>query len=61
MGPARRAHLDEEVLLELGGCLLVSFALGAGLYQGVEVKAQVTHLVTQVLTGLSPATRRFSS
>ena len=52
---SRRADLDEEVLLELGSSLLVGLALGALLYQGVQVKAQVAYLVTQVLTSLSPA------
>ena len=56
MQPAElNANLDEEVLLELGGGLLVSLALGALLYEGVEVKPQVAHLVAQVLTSLSPA------
>ena len=40
------ADLDEEILLELSGSLLVSLALGALFYEGVEVKAQVAHLVT---------------
>lgn len=56
MQPAElNANLDEEVLLELGGGLLVSLALGALLYEGVEVKPQVAHLVAQVLASLSPA------
>ena len=56
MQPAElNANLDEEVLLELGGGLLVGLALGALLYEGVEVKPQVAHLVAQVLTSLSPA------
>lgn len=52
---AGRANLDEEVLLDLVGSLLVGLALGAGLYQSVQVKSQVTDLVTQILTSLSPA------
>lgn len=56
MQPAElSANLDEEVLLELCGSLLVGLALGALLYEGVEVEAQVAHLVAQVLTSLSPA------
>ena len=55
------ADLDEEVLLELGGSLLVGLALGALLYEGVQVEAQVAHLVAQVLTGLSPASSSSST
>ena len=53
---AERVHLDEEIFLDLVGSLLVGLALGAGFYQSVQVKSQVTNLVTQVLTGLGPAT-----
>lgn len=48
-------HLDQKVLLELVGSLLVSLTLGVVLDQGVDVKAQVAHLVTQLFAGLSPA------
>lgn len=55
-GGERGGHyLDEEVLLELSGGLLVSLALGALFYESVQIKSQVTHLVAQVLTSLSPA------
>ena len=54
-GNGTKSDLDEEVLLELVGSLLVCLALLAALNQGVQVEAQVTHLVAQVLPSLSPA------
>lgn len=50
---APRAHLSNEILLQLQRLLLV--CLGLGISQCVEVEAQVAHLAAQVLTGLSPA------
>lgn len=48
-------YLQQEVLLELVSRLPVGLVLAAVLDEGVEVKAQVAHLVAQLLTSLSPA------
>lgn len=48
-------HLCKEVLLQLVCGLLVRLVLLTALNQSVQVKSQVTNLVTELFTSVSPA------